>query len=84
LDDIAVLTGGKPIMEETGVKLEGVRQDDIGRAKRIVVDKDNTTIVEGAVVACGRIHALFLRSQSGILRLWKLYDPAGTPNHQTG
>jgi chaperonin GroEL len=48
LDDIAVLTGGKSIMEETGIKLEGVRLDDLGRAKRIVVDKDNTTIVEGA------------------------------------
>ena len=48
LDDIAVLTGGKSIMEETGIKLEGVRLEDLGRAKRIVVDKDNTTIVEGA------------------------------------
>jgi len=48
LDDIAILTGGKSIMEETGIKLEGVRLDDLGRAKRIVVDKDNTTIVEGA------------------------------------
>jgi chaperonin GroEL len=47
LDDIAVLTGGKSIMEETGIKLEGVRLEDLGRAKRIVVDKDNTTIVEG-------------------------------------
>jgi chaperonin GroEL len=48
LEDIAILTGGKSIMEETGIKLEGVRLDDLGRAKRIVVDKDNTTIVEGA------------------------------------
>jgi chaperonin GroEL len=48
LDDIAILTGGKSIMEETGIKLEGVRLEDLGRAKRIVVDKDNTTIVEGA------------------------------------
>ena len=48
LDDIAILTGGKSIMEETGIKLEGVRLDDLGKAKRIVVDKDNTTIVEGA------------------------------------
>jgi chaperonin GroEL len=47
LDDIAVLTGGKSIMEETGIKLEGVRLDDLGRAKRITVDKDNTTIVDG-------------------------------------
>ncbi|HUA21377.1 MAG TPA: chaperonin GroEL, partial [Bryobacteraceae bacterium] len=47
LEDISILTGGKAIMEETGIKLEGVRLDDLGRAKRIVVDKDNTTIVEG-------------------------------------
>src|SRR5689334_6928994 len=48
LDDIAVLTNGKSIMEETGIKLEGVRLEDLGRAKRVTVDKDNTTIVDGA------------------------------------
>jgi len=48
LDDIAILTGGKSIMEETGIKLEGVRLEDLGRAKRVTVDKDNTTIVDGA------------------------------------
>src|SRR5215468_4864742 len=48
LEDIAILTGGKPIMEETGIKLEGVRLEDLGRAKRVTVDKDNTTIVDGA------------------------------------
>ncbi len=48
LEDIGILTGGKAIMEETGIKLEGVRLDDLGRAKRVVVDKDNTTIVDGA------------------------------------
>jgi chaperonin GroEL len=48
LEDIAILTGGKAIMEETGIKLEGVRLDDMGRAKRVTIDKDNTTIVEGA------------------------------------
>jgi chaperonin GroEL len=47
LEDIAILTGGKAIMEETGIKLEGVRLDDMGRAKRVTVDKDNTTIVDG-------------------------------------
>jgi chaperonin GroEL len=47
LEDIAVLTGGKAIMEETGIKLEGVRLEDLGRAKRVTVDKDNTTIVDG-------------------------------------
>jgi chaperonin GroEL len=48
LEDIGVLTGGKAIMEETGIKLEGVRLEDLGRAKRVTVDKDNTTIVDGA------------------------------------
>src|SRR5262250_1957688 len=47
LEDIAILTGGKSIMEETGIKLEGVRLDDLGRAKRVTIDKDNTTIVDG-------------------------------------
>src|SRR5882757_5019011 len=48
LDDIATLTGGKPIMEETGLKLDGVKLEDLGRAKRVTVDKDNTTIIDGA------------------------------------
>ncbi|HTA67396.1 MAG TPA: chaperonin GroEL [Bryobacteraceae bacterium] len=48
LEDIAILTGGKALMEETGIKLEGVRLEDLGRAKRVTVDKDNTTIVDGA------------------------------------
>ncbi|MBN8732964.1 MAG: chaperonin GroEL [Acidobacteria bacterium] len=48
LEDIAILTGGKSIMEETGIKLEGVKLEDLGRAKRVTVDKDNTTIVDGA------------------------------------
>jgi len=48
LEDIGILTGGKALMEETGIKLEGVRLDDLGRAKRVTVDKDNTTLVDGA------------------------------------
>jgi chaperonin GroEL len=48
LEDIATLTGGKAIMEETGIKLEGVKMEDLGQAGRIVIDKDNTTIVEGS------------------------------------
>jgi chaperonin GroEL len=48
LEDIGILTGGKPIMEDIGVKLEGVRLEDLGRAKRVTVDKDNTTLVDGA------------------------------------
>jgi chaperonin GroEL len=48
LEDIAILTGGKAIFEETGIKLEGVRLEDLGKAKRVTVDKDNTTIIDGA------------------------------------
>jgi chaperonin GroEL len=48
LEDIAILTGGKPIMEETGIRLEGVQLDDLGRAKRVTVNKDTTTIIDGA------------------------------------
>src|SRR5688572_8627206 len=48
LEDIGILTGGKAIMEETGIKLEGVRLDDLGRAKRVTIDKDNTTLIDGA------------------------------------
>ncbi len=48
LEDISILTGGKAIMEETGIKLEGVQMDDLGQASRVVIDKDNTTIIEGA------------------------------------
>ncbi|MBF6559628.1 MAG: chaperonin GroEL [Candidatus Binataceae bacterium] len=48
LEDIAILTGGKVIAEELGLKLENLTLQDLGRAKRIVVDKDNTTIIDGA------------------------------------
>src|SRR5277367_5247532 len=48
LEDIGVLTGGTAIFEETGIKLEGVQIKDLGKAKRITVDKDNTTIIDGA------------------------------------
>ncbi len=47
LEDIAILTGGKAVTEDLGIKLENVRLEDLGRAKKITVDKDNTTIVEG-------------------------------------
>ena len=47
LEDIAVLTGGRMISEDLGIKLENIGVDDLGRAKRITIDKDNTTIVEG-------------------------------------
>ena len=48
LEDIGILTGGKAIMEETGIKLEGIQLEDLGQASRIVIDKDNTTLVEGS------------------------------------
>ena len=48
LEDIGVLTGGKAIAEEMGIKLEAVQLTDLGRAKRVVIDKDNTTIIDGA------------------------------------
>jgi chaperonin GroEL len=47
LEDISILTGGKAIMEETGMKLENVKIEDLGRAKRVTVDKDITTIIDG-------------------------------------
>src|SRR5580700_5424824 len=47
LQDIAILTGGKSITEDLGIKLENVKVEDLGRAKKVTIDKDNTTIVEG-------------------------------------
>src|SRR5206468_4623275 len=48
LEDIAILTGGKAITEDLGIKLENIRLEDLGRAKKVVIDKDNTTIIEGS------------------------------------
>jgi chaperonin GroEL len=48
LEDIAILTGGKAITEDLGIKLENVKLEDLGRAKKVTIDKDNTTIVAGA------------------------------------
>jgi chaperonin GroEL len=48
MEDIAILTGGKVITEDLGIKLENARIEDMGRAKKIRIDKENTTIVEGA------------------------------------
>src|ERR1051325_10970577 len=48
LEDIAILTGGRSVTEDLGIKLENVKAEDLGRAKKIVVDKDSTTVVEGA------------------------------------
>jgi chaperonin GroEL len=48
LEDIAILTGGRAITEDLGLKMESIKLEDLGRAKKVVIDKDNTTIVEGA------------------------------------
>src|ERR1700688_3232430 len=48
LEDIATLTGGKAVTEDLGIKLENVKMEDLGRAKKVTIDKDNTTIIEGA------------------------------------
>jgi chaperonin GroEL len=48
LEDLAVLTGGQAITEDLGIKLENIKLDDLGKAKKVVVDKDNTTVVDGA------------------------------------
>src|SRR5678809_1109778 len=48
LEDVATVTGGKAITEDLGIKLENLKLTDLGRAKKLVVDKDNTTIIEGA------------------------------------
>jgi chaperonin GroEL len=61
LEDIAILTGGKAITEDLGIKLENVEVEDLGRAKKVTIDKDNTTIVEGGGKAAeieGRIKQL--------------------------
>jgi chaperonin GroEL len=61
LEDIAILTGGKSLTEDLGIKLENVHVEDLGKAKKIVIDKDNTTIVEGAGKAAaidGRVKQL--------------------------
>ncbi len=61
MEDIAILTGGKPIFEDLGITLEGVQLSDLGRAKRVIVDKETCTIIEGAGSSSeikGRIEAL--------------------------
>jgi chaperonin GroEL len=61
LEDLAVLTGGKAVTEDLGVKLENLTLEDLGQAKKVTIDKDNTTIVEGAGVAAsiaGRVKQL--------------------------
>src|SRR5436189_1928935 len=51
LEDIAILTGGKALTDELGIKLENMKLEDLGRAEKVVVDKDNTKLIEGAGAA---------------------------------
>jgi chaperonin GroEL len=53
LEDIAILTGGRAITEDLGIKLENIRMEDLGKAKKVTIDKDNTTIVEGGGASSG-------------------------------
>jgi len=53
LEDIAILTGGRAITEDLGIKLENIKLEDLGKAKKVTIDKDNTTIVEGAGTSSG-------------------------------
>ena len=72
LQDIAIMIGGKAIFEDLGMKLENVKLSDLGRAKKIVIDKDNTTIIEGAGKTAdikGRIDQLRRESENADERL---------------
>jgi chaperonin GroEL len=61
LEDISILTGGRAVTEDLGIRLDTLKVDDLGQAKRVTVDKDNTTIIEGAGSAAaieGRVKQL--------------------------
>jgi chaperonin GroEL len=73
LGDIAVLTGGNAITEDLGIKLEGVKLEDLGKAKRITIDKDNTTIIDGAGDA-GKIKSRVSEIRSQIEKTTSDYD----------
>src|SRR5579863_1948228 len=73
LGDIAVLTGGEAITEDLGIKLEGVKLENLGRAKRITIDKDNTTIIDGAGDA-GKIKGRVNEIRSQIEKTTSDYD----------
>ena len=64
LEDIAILTGGNAITEDLGVKLENIKLEDLGKAKKVTIDKDNTTIVEGGGESKARSKAASSRSAS--------------------
>ena len=65
LEDIAVMTGGKVISDDMGVKLESITVEDLGQAVKITIDKDNTTIVDGGGERLGYRRSRQIDSQSG-------------------
>ncbi len=73
LEDIATLTGGKAITEDLGVKLENIKLEDLGKAKKITIDKDNTTIVEGGGVS-GKIEGRVKQIRAQIEETSSDYD----------
>ena len=74
LGDIAILTGGKAITEDLGIKLESVKLEDLGKAKRITIDKDNTTIVDGAGKSQDEIDGRVKEIRSQIEKTTSDYD----------
>ncbi len=72
LEDIAILTGGRAITEDLGIKLESIKLEDLGKAKKITIDKDNTTIVEGGGTTSaieGRVKQIRAQVEDTTLRL---------------
>ena len=87
LQDIAILTGGKAIAEETGIRLEKVGLDDLGHAKRATVDKESTTIIDGAGgqnAVQGRIKQLRTQIEGAHLGLRKASRAAGQASGWSG
>ncbi len=73
LEDIAILTGGKAITEDLGIKLENVKVEELGRAKKVIIDKDKTTIIEGAGKS-GEIEARIRQLRTQIEEATSDYD----------
>src|ERR1017187_4977410 len=73
LQDIAILTGGKAITEDLGIKLEGVKIEDLGTAKRVTIDKDNTTIIDGGGKA-GEVEARVKEIRAQVEKTTSDYD----------
>ena len=76
LEDIAILTGGKCITEDLGLKLESLTLSDLGKCKRIVVDKDNTTIIGLTAIGRATIDALQM-NRPQLLRVRRMWVKMG-------